>query len=110
MNCMAGAEKISKPSIFLILMLSSFITFGQEVENTSVPDQPCTNKILSIEEIRYQPIYKSGINNTIQGFYKPIDDFGFFCKLELKQEQKSIIPIRFRLGTLDYVNKYENKN
>jgi hypothetical protein len=32
-----------------------------------------------------------------------------FCKLEVKLEQKIKLPIRFRLGSLAYVNKLEGK-
>lgn len=33
----------------------------------------------------------------------------FFCLIEHKIEKKSQIPFRFRLGSLNYVNKLENK-
>lgn len=37
------------------------------------------------------------------------DELAFFCKLEYQIEQKTRIPVRFRLGSVDYVDYLEGK-
>lgn len=39
----------------------------------------------------------------------PFAHWGFMCIGEYKLEQKTGVPFRFRLGSLDYVNKLEGK-
>ncbi|RXK59622.1 hypothetical protein ESA94_11160 [Lacibacter luteus] len=54
------------------------------------------------------------INNAIGkkvqiNFGSPFSHWGFICVGEYKLEQKTGIPFRFRLGSLEYVNKLEGK-
>lgn len=57
-------------------------------------------------------LYQPNIQDHKSAFIlleNPMSNLGFVCKWEHENDKKSTIPLRFRLGTLDYVNKLEGK-
>jgi hypothetical protein len=38
-----------------------------------------------------------------------VTHFGFFCRRELELEKTIRLPLRFRLGSLEYCNRLEGK-
>jgi hypothetical protein len=88
--------------LFVNLFLMSAIAVSAQTNNfQNAGTTQAYNKRL--DSLKISPIKILAPDHYVKGL-------GFFCKKELQLEKATKIPFRFRLGSLDYVNKLEGKN
>ena len=94
-----------------ILLLLSVVTKAQPADSVKVKKEvvqtipfPLFNKYSLL-----QPLLTNSSKKISANLGNPFAHWGFMCIGEYKLEQKTGIPLRVRLGSLDYVNKLEGK-
>jgi hypothetical protein len=81
--------------VVLLLMFSGKI-FAQQKPVDTVLKQPISFNYTPLRIISVSPDFYS-------------KNLGIFCKKEILIEKKISVPLRFRLGSLEYVNRMEGK-
>ena len=130
MNCMVGVKRQNIKmwiSSFVLLFLfngflsaqNSYTIIGKSLielrqEKIDKPifslSQSLAKPSLSIQKSPSIPFTKRNASLSYQApkVYQ-YQDLAFFCRLEVKMDRASKMPVRFRLGSVDYVNRLEGK-
>jgi len=77
---------------------------GIDQKEIAISTQNTSETIPSLQQF-FQP--NTTINHSLSNKY--YDHLAFFCKVELRLEKAAKIPVKFRLGDVDYVDELEGK-
>ena len=105
--------------IIILLIYHVSISFGQSQHYQLLKQQfdYHSNKSITFDKLRLPTIIQLNqepstlleLKNTeVPEVYK-YEDLAFFCRLEVQMEKVTKIPIRFRLGDVQYIEKLEGK-
>ena len=104
------------PGISLFLILFVFTSaYTQQNPQTKAIKKSNTFFIKSVgadslkatRGLAFFPLNKYAIQSLPESFYTR--HFGFFCKKELQFQKATNVPLKFRLGSIDYADMLEGK-
>jgi hypothetical protein len=81
---------------------------GSMHQYSSGPSAPWSDHFLPNNSLKKDTVSYLPKPSSIQPNYYT-SHFAFFCKQEWLLEKYTAVPLRFRLGSLDYTNKLEGK-
>jgi len=114
LKCTKTKLKKNKLHIALFLLIFPFYVMGQISTKSlilaaEVSTSQALNPWLQKNIFLNQDPKSNSYVLIVRQHYIPKHKEGFFCRAEDKANRKFAMPIRFRLGNLDYVNRLEGK-
>ncbi len=78
-------------------------------QNIQVPERPSASVNFSVRQVTAGEIPLQNTSIYSYQYFSPTRDWGIICQKEWKLEKATGVPFRFRLGSLEYVDRLEAK-